>query len=356
MDILSGVGGAGLFSDGKHSFFPASTQLWALPDRAALAHAYYETLRAVRLSGPPFPESAAASTDDIAWMLKRYPALYVSLEDRMRCITELYEACGERPWLEARVIDASRVSGLVVLDVHVGHGNLQTVATRALIVATGRLSPRWTKPWLIKLGASFAFRRVEVGVRLETVATHLAALEGVDPKYSLIDRQQPGIRYLTFCMCRNGEIVEGNVCNLLAISGRADGPPTGRSSIGILARITDVSLARDIEAHTFAEHCGRLTMPLHHLTEHSLIPVFGPRGSAIVSRGVEHFVQAFAINHEGTRIHAPCIEGVGDYPLSDRHLQVADNVFVAGDVSGRFRGIIASMVSGRYVGARLSRR
>jgi len=33
---LQGIGGAGLYSDGKLSFFPSSTELWLLPDQKAL--------------------------------------------------------------------------------------------------------------------------------------------------------------------------------------------------------------------------------------------------------------------------------------------------------------------------------
>src|SRR4051794_26248347 len=39
-DVVAGVGGAGLYSDGKFSFYPAATALWQLPDRERLARAY----------------------------------------------------------------------------------------------------------------------------------------------------------------------------------------------------------------------------------------------------------------------------------------------------------------------------
>src|SRR5262245_31573660 len=42
-DLLAGVGGAGLFSDGKHSFFPSASRLWTLPDPAVLARAFDAT-------------------------------------------------------------------------------------------------------------------------------------------------------------------------------------------------------------------------------------------------------------------------------------------------------------------------
>jgi hypothetical protein len=84
---------------------------------------------------------------------------------------------------------------------------------------------------------------------------------------------------------------------------------------------------------------------------------FGPRGAALVARALARFVERFPVLATADRdatLHAPCIEGVGDYPVVDGHLEAAPGVFVAGDACGRFRGIVASMVSGRYVGLRVS--
>lgn len=51
-------------------------------------------------------------------------------------------------------------------------------------------------------------------------------------------------------------------------------------------------------------------------------------------------------------VFSPCIEGVGDFPVDGGALEVAPGVRVAGDLTGRFRGIVASMVSGRYAALR----
>jgi hypothetical protein len=40
VNLTTGVGGCGLYSDGKFSFFPSATQLWQLRTRAALAASY----------------------------------------------------------------------------------------------------------------------------------------------------------------------------------------------------------------------------------------------------------------------------------------------------------------------------
>ena len=44
------------------------------------------------------------------------------------------------------------------------------------------------------------------------------------------------------------------------------------------------------------------------------------------------------------------ILNLGDYPVDDGDLNIAPGIWMAGDLCGRFRGIVASMISGRYVG------
>jgi hypothetical protein len=273
----------------------------------------------------------------------------------MRCIADLYEHCGELPWLSARVVSAMRhATNGFALAVDQG-GEHRHIEARRLVVATGRLSPRWTRSWLEPLGATFEFRRLEIGVRLETSASAplFSQLDGVDPKLSFEERSA---RLLTFCTCRDGEVVIGDTCNIQSVSGRADGPPTGRSSIGVLARITDIALAREIEPHVFGAprpFVAALSDVLHG--DARLVTTFGEAGAAIVVRALERFCLEFPELRDdtGATIHAPCIEGVGDYPVTDDHLAVAPDIFVAGDACGRFRGIVASMVSGRYVAARI---
>ena len=370
-EVLSGVGGAGLFSDGKHSFYPASTELWRLGDARGLARAYERTREVLArhgVRGPPFPDGAESPSDErqgaSSWEVKRYPSLYASLDDRMRCIRDLYESSGELPWLSARVAGARRVGMGFELEVEQSAAR-RVVETRRLVVATGRLSPRWIRPWLEPLGVAFAFRRVEIGLRIETEASAplFTKLDGVDPKLSLaLGPEGLGTRLLTFCTCRDGEVVVGTVCNMHAVSGRADGPRSGRSSVGLLARITDERLAREIEPCVFAAEARPFVLPLSLVLggpaqrDPCMRATFGAAGAAVVGSALERFVELFPelASDGAARLHGPCIEGVGDYPVSDEHLELAPGVFVAGDACGRFRGIVASMISGRYVGGRIT--
>lgn len=351
-EILSGVGGAGLFSDGKHSLYPAASELWALPDRGLLAAAVERAAEplARRGVGPVTWDIPLAGEPTAgAWHLKRYPSIYVPLARRLELIGELARGVATI-WTGARVVSAAREGGLVRLTVERG-GARREVVTRAVIAATGRLSPREVRPWLTGLGARFVFRRLEFGIRVEVASDSplLQRLEGVDPKLRF--REDADTEARTFCLCREGEVVLGAAAGLAAFSGRADCPPTGRSNLGLLVRTRDEGLAREVAAALFVARPQVVAMGA---ADEALRPCFGARGAEAVRRALRRLCELCPALGEdrGALLHMPCIEGVGEYPADDGALRLAPGVYAAGDVCGRFRGIVAGMISGRYAALR----
>ena len=361
MDILAGIGGAGLFSDGKHSFWPSASALWTLPDPDTLAAAFDRTAELLARHGvaaTPYHAHTEHDPAPGAWHLKRYPSIYMSLPRRLAAIAELAEACPQL-WTNARVVAATREPDRLRLTV-LRDGARHDVHTRALVLATGRLSPRWIRPWLEPLSVRFVFRRLEFGVRVESRSRSALfdQLEGTDPKLRFREDDHDETR--TFCVCRDGEVILGqaalpDLTALSAWSGRADGPPSGRSSLGLLVRTSDQTLARATEPFLFTAAPTSLALADTDLS--TLAPLFGPIGASAVVRALDRlrdWCPALADDPDA-RVHAPCIEGVGDYPEDDGALALAPGIWAAGDVCGRFRGIVASMVSGRYVAARVAR-
>ena len=55
---------------------------------------------------------------------------------------------------------------------------------------------------------------------------------------------------------------------------------------------------------------------------------------------------------DSARVKGPCIEGVAYYPKLDENLRLTNKkpMWVSGDATGIFRGIVAAMISGFYVG------
>lgn len=356
-DILAGIGGAGLFSDGKHSFWPSASALWTLPDQQLLTTAFDHTAALLARHGviaSAWHPTAQDPPAPGAWHLKKYPSIYMSLADRTAVIAELAAACPQR-WTGARILAAARDQNHLRLTL-ARADTTDEVHTKTLVVATGRLSPRWIRPWLTALGVRFTFRRLEFGLRIESRSNSplFQQLGGTDPKLRFRDPDSPS-EARTFCVCRDGEVVLGraDLTDISAWSGRADGPPTGRSNLGLLVRTTDEPLARAVLPALLS--APPRALPLADLTDATLVTNFGP-GAPHVRQALArliHWCPALAHDHDAVA-HLPCIEGVGDYP-DDTDLALTDDIWTAGDVCGRFRGIVASMISGRYVAASIAR-
>lgn len=358
-EILCGIGGAGLFSDGKHSFFPSASALWTLPDREALSGAYESTVALLGKYGVragPLPQETAPEPEPGVWQEKHYPALYVGFAARLACIEALWGAAPERR-ADCEVLAAERHRGEIVLTLREST-HVSEVRSRRVLVAGGRWSPRWMRPWLEALGVRYAFQRVEFGVRLESDAANelFASLPGVDGKIRFVDPVTKR-ELRTFCNCRDGEVVLGRAGGIYAYSGRADGPKTGRSNVGLVVRTHDVALARDVERTLYSATPERF--PLEEWLERGPSRVgrfFGEAGAAALTEALERLLERTpALTRRPVSVYAPCIEGVGDFPVSDAYLALAPGAWIAGDAVGRFRGIVASMVSGRYAARRIRR-
>jgi len=67
--LTQGVGGAGLFSDGKFSFFPSATRLWRLQPETRLRQAYAWTsskLSPLGIDCPDFPAAKPPTESSLA--------------------------------------------------------------------------------------------------------------------------------------------------------------------------------------------------------------------------------------------------------------------------------------------------
>lgn len=366
-EITSGFGGAGLFSDGKFSFFPASTELWRLADQEDLRTAYAWTSTVLHSQGlkvPPFPANEAV--DPLRpgrWHLKKYPSAYLTLEQRMSLTDSMVDSA-EGYWIAETSLEHCRWderSRRFVATLH-ERGSEQSIVvrSRALIIGTGRFGPIDLREMDF---LQFSFRRLEFGVRIEQEAEEafFRREATLDPKLRLVESDH--VEWRTFCACRNGETVLSDTAGQWTVSGRADCPPTGRSNIGFNTRILDPRVA----AHCWS-HLKRSTMwrnayfrlPLQGAVGEDpavvrrLHEVLGPTLVKYLLRGIRLLAAEYPeLTGDSAEIVGPTIEGVGWYPELDRHLAVFGlPMWIAGDACGRFRGIVAGLVSGHYAALR----
>jgi uncharacterized FAD-dependent dehydrogenase len=212
------------------------------------------------------------------------------------------------------------------------------------------------------------FRRIEIGVRVEdhSSSAFFGQLRGVDPKYRLVGN---GVEWRTFCCCRDGEVVLAADAppGIALVSGRADGPPTGRSNIGFNLRITVTSPAAEADFQRLLARTERttVTVPLHGVlggdlaAVSALVLLFGETLAPLLLEGITALCAHFpmlAASRTASLI-GPAIEGVGRYP-STEGLGVqphTDRLLVVGDAHGAFRGIVAAMLSGAAAAACIER-
>jgi uncharacterized protein len=364
-DIASGTGGAGLFSDGKFSYYPSATALWGLRPENVLRAAYdwFAALSARHgLVSPPFPsgekepreESVADSVN-----LKPYPSVYMPLDRRIQLIRELSEGVPTALQLGSavRAIRPNEESDQLFVEAD----GIGVVRTRSMVLGTGRLGPLLLQELLPP--SELAFRRCEVGVRVEQQADQffLRDAQNLDPKYTWRDAKF-GFEFRTFCCCRNGEVISSSSDGLLTVCGRSDVDGTDRSNVGVLVRLppnSDAALAWP----SFRERASALTKPVTvrlddflTLSERSapLANLFGRAICEPLREGLTALRSKLGdVRLKEALLYAPAIEGVGLYPATGPDLKLGRlPLWVAGDASGAFRGLTAALVSGYFAGLR----
>lgn len=387
-DATSGHGGAGLFSDGKFSFFPSATHLWTLPRDRDLKDAYEYTCNTLGDAGldcPPYPESPedysganGKLTEMEEWILKEYPSDYLSLEARIKLVEDMVnEVDGDMfNELHVRDIKYDSTSDIFTMKTRSTSSNKKQsrkapvrLYARRIIVTTGRFGP--LAKALRNLTSAHTFHRLEIGFRIEQSSdkAFFRNMRQLDPKlrFGASDGKKNStdcsVEWRTFCVCRQGEAVLTETEKLWTVSGRSDCPPTGRSNSGFNTRILD----RKVAARTVTpliKALGRpsshFNIPMVNLLEgqkravSTFDKIYGQELRRAMTTGLQRLGEAFPDLGEDkeARLIGPTLEGVGWYPKVTGDLQLVDcPAFVAGDACGLFRGIVAAMISGHYAAA-----
>lgn len=310
-DVASGFGGAGLFSDGKYSFYPASTELYKLKN---IQKHVDEIIKAF----PNTDLNPKVDSNHDLWLHKPYPCVYQSLDDRLTLLKKQQEILKNCILFNHKITFSNDKRVLIV--------NNKLIHYEKLVLAGGRfisIDPVFN--WIPKV-----FRRFEYGVRLEAPSHSVlfSKMYGIDPKYL-----NNGFR--TFCCCREGEVVLVSDISYAkpAYSGRADGPRTNFSNIGFNVRVpNEIDLPKPF------------VMSLQAFLD---CDVF--EDNKLLQTGLLSLLDNFKVGEferSCMKVYGPTLEGVGEY-------FDCENVYTNGDASGVFRGLVAAMASGSWLGEML---
>lgn len=378
-----GIGGAGLFSDGKFSFYPSGTKLYELAHTARLRHSYHavaDVITSAGIDAPPFPDLDWNQPSDIGFTRKEYRSSYGTLAERIRLVEGLSRGAEASITTQAKVLRIARGGQGYTLHVDVGGEVRQAGPFSRLILATGRFGSTALES-MIEGGLPLNEQRYEVGIRLEHPEQLGFLRHSSSPDVKFILRESE-VEVRTFCTCRRGEVWMIPYDGVSALSGRSDGPPSSYCNFGLLPRFTGdrcgagrevldqyqaaASAAGSALWQSLPEFLdgrsddmpgptleGRPWHPRSAFVAGDIAGALHPELRAILRGSLRAIVERYPDLYSPESVCLfPAIEGVGSFPDTDGDMRVAgESIWCCGDVVGRFRGLTPALVSGHYAGS-----
>lgn len=267
-NILSGIGGAGLFSDGKLNFIPKLgktdlTQFMPLSAATALIEETEAIFTSLGMDGQVYPtdmERAKAIRREarklgIELLLIRQKHLGSDhLPEHIGAMAKGLEERGVviRTGEAVRdvVIAGGRVAGVVT--------DKATYAAPAVILAPGRVGAEWMGQLARRHGLPYSQRGIEVGVRVEVHSEILADITDViyDPTFFVRTRKYDD-QTRTFCTNQGGYVALENYQDFVCVNGHAYmDAKSDSSNFAFLSKVVLNDPVSDNQA--YGEAIGRL--------------------------------------------------------------------------------------------------
>ncbi len=345
-DVSNGIGGAGLFSDGKLSMYPSASKLWKLRWRD-LEQAYckvQELLRNVNVELEDFSEEWTKDTF-YEGAHKNYSSKLMTIEQRMKFIFMLYQKISSDNILVNSIVSKiEKSNGLYQIEIKSG-GKRVIHQSKALILAGGKHC--YQK--IMQKSRSIAFNNdkyaLEIGFRVECPNDDFDYYNYSQADVKVIEeKENHSIR--TFCCCRDGVVLESSSYEIISLNGSSnDFGKTGKTNIGILVKAEGdegKKLKETLGAQFFKQETKSMSLQSYMYGNTTL---FGSKVDSLVRSFLEDYFPKM-IKGKGELLY-PSIEKDGHFPELNDVLQVSmEDIWVVGDATGLFRGLLASLVSG----------
>ena len=124
-DVANGIGGAGLFSDGKLSMYPAATNLWKL-NKDDLREAYNDIHVLLAQLGVDIEEFSEEWTKETLkyGVHKNYKSAPMNIEQRMKLIFKFYQLIGDNNiMVESNITKIEKANSLYHIDINNKYAN-----------------------------------------------------------------------------------------------------------------------------------------------------------------------------------------------------------------------------------------
>lgn len=350
-DVANGFGGAGLFSDGKLSFFPAASNLWANLDKGKLKEAYLSLQNEFKRIGYHIPKwqnhwTISKQHSKLTKRVKRYKTRYFDKKICDNFIQDVYKRIQKNVILESEVILVIKNND-GTFHVFLDKPTEIPLTTKNVILATGKVGN-----YILNLFENVSFdtkTRFESGIRVETDCQNFRpyGLKQIDYKY--IETIANGVEFRTFCCCKDGQVLESNYLGNVSFNGSITPRSTGRSNIGLTVRTENEGGAIAEEIKACLKRQEEFVFDYNERYDSRRDFFIGPILDKIILERISLIVKSKTGKYK-TKIYGPEIEYFGKYPEFEwNSLRINnENIWVVGDLSAKYRGLIAAMISGIY--------
>jgi uncharacterized FAD-dependent dehydrogenase len=391
-EVMSGIGGAGTFSDGKLHFTATLSheKAFSLISRyeyQKLLDYVDQVFTKFGVDSEYFPKQTSkyeelieeATKNDIELIVRK--ARHVGT-DKLTKVIENFEK-----YLVGHGIEI--LDNTEVIDLIVKNGVVAGVITKddekiygkRVLLAPGRIKASWLQKLMNKYGVKYVYDKVEVGVRVEFPAPIMR--KQAEVLYETVYRVRTQIYHdiiRTFCSCPNGEVATESYDGYVCVNGHSKSDHKSKNSN--FAFVSEVSLTEPVEnsiayAKSIAEvastigggkpilqsledlRCGRrstwsrLTKSFVEPSLKEVVP--GDIAMALPYRIVQNIKEGLetldkvmpGINSGSTLLYAPEVKFRSSKIKTEHNLETSvKGLYVAGDAAGLSGSITGAAVTG----------
>jgi len=267
-NILSGIGGAGLYSDGKLNFIPRLgktdlTQFMPLDSALNLIDETEEIFTKFKMDGPVFPTNMEAAKQ-IRKEAKRFGIDLLLIKQKHLGSDNLPGfIAGMASYIQSKGLEIKTEE--TVIDIVEQNGCIKGLITdkgkyeaNNIILAPGRIGANWMASLATKHGINLSQRGIEVGVRVEVHNDIMDDLCNIiyDPTF-FIQTPTYDDQTRTFCTNQGGFISLENYKEFVCVNGHAySDKKSSNTNFAFLSKVVLTEPVTDNQA--YGESIGRL--------------------------------------------------------------------------------------------------
>ncbi len=386
--ILTGVGGAGLISAGRLNLRPdiggdlealtgSNKKAWNLIKEVDNFFLKFGASRKVYGDRPEVKflerKSAAAGIKFIPIRQR-----FIGSDNSVKVISNIYNYLREKGvkfLLKTKVLEIKKQNKQYLLETTDGK-----IKTKFLVIAPGRYGANWLSHQAEKLGLEKKFEPIDVGVRVEVPALVMDPVTEVslDPKFHIYSRTYDDFTR-TFCVNERGFVVKEVYDELILVNGHAmyekksentnfaflvrvklTEPVENTTAFGrqiakqanilgggkpIIQKLGDLERGRRSTWKRIKSNHVKPT--LTDVTPGDLALVLPHRILTDILEGLNMLDKVISgINSASTLLYAPEVKFSAHRIVTNKNLEAAENLFVAGDGAGVSRGIVTAGATG----------